>query len=399
MHVPLHSACPSRRAGPGRFYPQPWGLLALAASLLGACQTGEGLLLPSEGEPAAIAVVEGGGQSGRVGEPLAAPVVVEVTDSRSRPVQGATVAFDVTSSGADIVPHTATTDAKGRAQAQVVLGTAIGPVTVQARVVTDPGASGPTTSFTVMALPESANRIEAVSGADQTAPIGSTLPSRLVVEVTDSLGNPVADIPISWSVEGGGSVSDDATTTDEAGRASVERTLGSTLGRQATLATSEGLAGSPVTFVHTATPGSATTVALVSGDNQTAVAGSVLPASVVVRLVDGSGNGVPATALTWVVSVGDGSVTPENDRTDDQGFASAQWTLGKRPGENRLDAVVSGVGVVTIKATATPDPASLPARIELSGGTISPEPSARPSRRHCRSRSLPAPGRWPPTSP
>ena len=342
--------------------------MALAALLLGACQTGDGLTLPSDGEPAAIAVVDGDGQSGRVTEALANPVVVQVTDSRGRPVENATVAFNLTSAGAAVTPQTTTTDADGRAQAQVVLGTAIGTLTGQAQVVINQGASGPATAFTATALPEGANEIAAVSGEDQAAPVGSPLPSPLVVQVTDNFGNPISGIPIEWTVDGGGSVSVASTTTDDRGRAAVARTLGGSVGRQTTFATSEGLAGSPVTFVHTAIAGNATTVGVVSGNNQVAVAGTLLPAAAMVRVVDGSGNGVPGTAVTWVVSIGGGSVTPENGRTDDQGFANAQWTLGPQPGDNRLDAVVSGVGVANFKATGTTDPANLPARIELSGG-------------------------------
>jgi PKD repeat protein len=338
--------------------------------LLAGCKGGDSLLLPSEGEPASIEVIHGDGQSGRVGDHLTDPLIVEVKDTRDRPVEGATVTFELTSAGPDaaVVPDTAITDANGQASAQIVLGTTVGPQGGQARVVMDAKTLSPAVSFTAMALPENASTMVAVAGQDQTGHVSTALEQRLVVEVTDGFGNPTAGVPISWEALGGGTVSEASTTTDDQGQASVERVLGPTAGEQTTVASSEGLAGSPVTFVHTAVAGNASVLTIVSGDNQTGQVGKPLSADLVVRLIDGEGNGVPNTAVAWVVATGGGSVSPNNSNTDDQGRASAQWTLGSTPGSGRLDAVVSGVGVVSFDAIATPgSPASL---------TIVTQPSA-----------------------
>jgi hypothetical protein len=151
----------------------------------------------------------------------------------------------------------------------------------------------------------------------------------------------------------------------------VERVLGPAAGQQATVATSEGLAGSPVTFVHTALAGNAARLSIVSGDDQTGQVGSQLPAELVVSLIDGDGNGVPNTAVAWVVATGGGSATPASSNTDGDGRASARWTLGGTPGANRLDAVVSGVGVASFDATAT---AGTPAALSI---VTQPSASAR----------------------
>jgi PKD repeat protein len=345
----------------------------VAGLLLIGCNGGDSLLLPSEGEPAAIEVVRGDGQSGRVGEPLADPLVVEVTDTRNRPVEGATVTFELTSAGpgADIVPDTATTDANGQANAQIILGTTVGRQTGEARLAVGAGSLPPKTTFTAMAVSENANSMAAVAGEDQTGHVGTALDERLVVQVTDAFDNPIAGVPISWQAEGGGTVSDVTVSTDDQGRASVERVLGPATGQQTTVATSEGLAGSPVTFVHTALAGDAARLAIVSGDNQTGRVGLQLPAELVVRLIDGQGNGVPNTAVAWVVATGGGSVTPASSNTDQDGRASARWTLGGTPGANRLDAVVSGLGVESFDATAT---AGAPAALSI---ITQPSSSAR----------------------
>ena len=355
VQLPSLSSSPARNTASSTPPARAGRWLTVAGLLLAACKAGDGLLLPSEGEPAAIEVVRGDGQSGRVGEPLADPLVVEVTDTRNRPVEGATVTFGLTSAGpgADIVPHTATTDANGQANAQIVLGTTIGRQAGEASVVMDARTLAPRASFTATAVSENANSMAAVAGADQTGHVSAPLDDRLVVQVTDAFGNPIAGIPISWEALGGGTVSDATVNTDDQGRASVERALGPAAGQQTTVATSEGLAGSPVTFVHTALAGDAARLAIVSGDNQTGQVGAQLPAELVVRLIDGEGNGVPNTAVAWKVATGGGSVTPASSNTDGDGRASARWTLGGTAGANRLDAEVSGVGVASFDATAT----------------------------------------------
>ena len=337
------------------------------------CNGGGDLLLPSEGEPAAIEVVLGNEQSGRIGEPLANPIVVDVTDGRDRPVPGATVTFELTPAapGADIVPDTAITDAKGQASAQLRLGTTIGRQNGKATVLMNGSVVPPSATFTAVAVSENANSMAAVAGDNQIGHVNSQLDEPLVVQVTDVFGNPIPGVSIAWEAQGGGSVSESGTTTDELGQASVQRVLGPTAGQQTTLASSEGLAGSPVTFIHTALAGDASRLAVVSGDNQTGQIGSPLAADLVVRLIDGDGNAVPNTAVAWVVATGGGSVTPTNSNTDGDGRASARWTLGPVPGPGRVDAVVSGVGFVSFNSTAT---AGAPAALAI---VIQPASSAQ----------------------
>ena len=125
----------------------------LSLWLLNACAGGE-LVLPSpgSGEPTRIQVVNGDGQTGLIGERLTIPVEVEVTDASGQPVEGATVAFELTSAGegAEITPATAVTDTVGHAKATLQLGDKVGLQTGQARVVVQ-GAIAPTTTFTALA--------------------------------------------------------------------------------------------------------------------------------------------------------------------------------------------------------------------------------------------------------
>ncbi|MFL5493852.1 MAG: Ig-like domain-containing protein [Gemmatimonadales bacterium] len=315
---------------------------------------GENLVLPSEGEPANLEVFQGNGQSGRVGSALAQPVGARVTDMQQRPVADVPVVLVLTgdSAGADVVPDTADTDDDGVATFRVVLGTHLGPVAGEVRVVTPGPQRELTAPVTFTALSADANALAAVSGDDQSAPAGAPLSDPLVVSVTDAFGNPIPGVSIAWVADGGGSVSASTSVTGEDGRTSIRRTLGPTAGLQQTIASAPGLAGSPVTFTHTATAGQAARLEIVSGDQQMAVVGTPVPNDPIVSLTDAAGNPVIGMAITWVIGDGGGSVAPETSTTDEQGHATTRWTLGPAPGRNTVSAVVSSVGVVTFNATA-----------------------------------------------
>jgi PKD repeat protein len=124
----------------------------LAGGLLAGCGGGD-LVLPSNGGAAAIQVVEGNGQRGTVGELLASPIVVRVTDAAGDPVPGAAVEFALTSAGdgAEIVPATVTTDSQGLAEAHVLLGAKLGLQIGEARLSVA-GQNPPKASFTAVAM-------------------------------------------------------------------------------------------------------------------------------------------------------------------------------------------------------------------------------------------------------
>jgi adhesin/invasin len=330
---------------PAQFLP-----IGLTTAVLVACG-GDDLILPSDGDPASITIVQGDGLTGRVGERLAQPLVIEVLDGADRPMANARVAIDLT--GASAEPDTLTTDQAGRASAEITLGSQIGETEGVARVIAPEGPAEVRAGFTLVALAASANGLSLVSGDEQTGVAGTTLSDPLVVEVTDAFGNPIADQPIAWTAEGGGSVSEIATTTDAQGRSAVTRTLGPASGTQTTLASSAGLAGSPIVFSHIVTAGSPSGVSVVSGNEQFGAPGVTLPDPLVVAVVDGGGNPVVGAAVTWVVTGGGGSLDPATGTTDENGRASTVWTLGPGIGANAAQAIVSGVGQAAFTATAS----------------------------------------------
>jgi hypothetical protein len=161
----------------------------------------------------------------------------------------------------------------------------------------------------------------------------------------------VSGASVEWSAEQG-SIAPGSVETGADGRAAARRVLGTTAGTQTAEASAPQLDGSPVIFTHTGTPGSAASLVLISGDGQSAEPGAELPDQLVVRLVDEQGNGMPNQAVSWVIGVGGGSVSPTIAETNGEGLSSARWTLGPSEGLNTVTAVVSGLSVVTFTASA-----------------------------------------------
>ena len=98
----------------------------------------------------------------------------------------------------------------------------------------------------------------------------------------------------------------------------------------------------------------ATAIALVSGGNQTANAGSTLPQPVVaqVRAVDGVG--VAGVTVTFAVASGAGVITPASAVSGANGQVSTSWKLGPTAGPQSMTATTTGLtgSPITVNATA-----------------------------------------------
>ena len=126
----------------------------LSATVLGAALLscgGGNLTLPGNTGPAELAAYSGDRQEGTVGDQLAQPLVVLLTDANSRPVAGVSVAFgfegDVPE--AEVYPAEAVTDNAGLAEAEVTLGAIAGTHIVEAQI-----SEGLRATFELTAVPE-----------------------------------------------------------------------------------------------------------------------------------------------------------------------------------------------------------------------------------------------------
>lgn len=304
--------------------------------------------------PSAIAIVSGNNQSGIAGTALANPFVVLVTDANGASVNGATVDFAVAGGDGTLSAASATTGTDGKASLVFTLGTAEGSNTVTATV----GALTPVT-FSATGLSAGPAAIAIVSGNGQSGIAGSALPSPFVVVITDANDFPLNGTTVDFEVTGGdGTLSAGSATTGIDGRASVTLTLGATAGSNNVTAKAGALA--PVNFTATGLPAGPAAIAIVSGNNQSAAAGSTLPNPLVVSVTDAANAPVDGATVTFSITGGGGSLSTGSATTGPNGQASVTLTLGAGPGPNTVTATVGSLGPVSFSATGNPvGPASI----------------------------------------
>lgn len=228
-----------------------------------------------------LIMVSGNSQTGVIGTMLHDSLVVQAVDAYGNPLPGRGLTFTVRRSDGLLRAGTqegqtvnVETDANGQAGVQFQLGTRLG-VGNNDVAVTAPGFNGEL----IFSHSSTVGQPKEISGAmvmGETARglVGSQVPMPFQIIVTDQGGNPVAGVPILFTIEqGGGSIGGESSVTlptDSDGRAAVFLTLGPQpgIGNNVAKATFQGLAGAPVFFTATGiTPGAVT---------QTRVSGIVL---------------------------------------------------------------------------------------------------------------------------
>jgi hypothetical protein len=103
------------------------------------------------------------------------------------------------------------------------------------------------------------------------------------------------------------------------------------------------------------TAGSASKLSLVSGNTQSATAGSSLTNPLVVKVLDKMGNAVPNYSINWSSS-SNGSFSPSSSLSNSNGLSSTTYTVGSTAGSETVTATtsspVSGLGSVSFSVTA-----------------------------------------------
>jgi hypothetical protein len=102
--------------------------------------------------------------------------------------------------------------------------------------------------------------------------------------------------------------------------------------------------------------GAANSLVIISGDNQSALAGRALAQPIVFKLTDVAGNGAPHAVVTFQVVTGEGSLaaTSASATTDSNGTVSAPtWTLGKLAIAQELSATAGNLSAKAYANIAT----------------------------------------------
>ena len=307
-------------------------------------------------------------QSGLTGETLATPFVVEVRDQYDDPMAGVTVTFSLLTGGGALSATTATTDANGRAESTLTLGSDPGTNSVKASV---DGISRTEVFSAEASLPPPVpTTLSIVSGENQNGLTGEALANPFVVEVRDQYDAPIAGVTVTFAVsEGGGALSATTATTDANGRAESTLTLGSDPGTTSVEASVEGISRTEVFSAEASLPPPvATSLSIVSGDNQEAVIGEVLTNSFVVEVHDQYDDPMAGVTVTFAVSAGGGSLSSEIVMTNANGQAESTLTLGSEPGTNSVEVSVEGISRTEVFSAEASLPPPVPTALSIVSG-------------------------------
>ena len=308
---------------------------------------------PPEPEPTVFFRVLGDNQSGVVGEALVKPFVVRTQDRGGDPLEGMRVVFTVLTGGGSLSAETVWTDANGRAESTLTLGSEPGTNTVQ---VVAHGTSRVIIFRAEATLPPPApTTLSIVSGDNQAGLTGETLTNPFVVEVRDENGNPLEGVTVTFTVSaGGGTLSAGAVTTDANGRAGSTLTLGADPGTVTVEASVEGISQSEIFNAEASLPPPTPTApSIISSENQEGLTGELLVDPLVVEVHDQYGDPLEGVTVTFTVIAGDGMLSAITVTTDPSGQAETTLTLGTDPGTNTVEASVEGVAeTVTFNVVA-----------------------------------------------
>lgn len=180
-----------------------------------------------------------------------------------------------------------------------------------------------------------------VSGANQTAPILTTLPAPIQVQVVDPYtGVGIPNVTVSFS-DGGkkGTFNPPSAQSDPNGYVSTTYTFSKTAGAYTLTASS--LEAASLSIPETATPGSVTQMIIHAGNKQSGQAGSILPTQLTVATLDAYKNSVPGITVTFVDQSGLGNLNPSTTVSNSLGFAPVSYQLPNTDGTYKIVATAS----------------------------------------------------------
>jgi Bacterial Ig-like domain (group 1) len=189
------------------------------------------------------------------------------------------------------------------------------------------------------------------SGGGQSATVGTPLPAPIQVQAVQAYSNiPFPGITVSFSDGGkGGTFNPPSAVTDASGNATTTYTVPTKSGTYTLTAAATGFGN--LTITATALPGPPVLMISGGGNNQSGLAGSVLPVPLAAKVQDAYKNGIPGLTVTFDDAGQGGVLTPTSAVTDASGKARVTYQLPSVPGTYKVSA--STAGVKTFKFTET----------------------------------------------
>jgi hypothetical protein len=146
---------------------------------------------------AQLVALRGENQNGIVGSALPVSLAVQAIAANGHFVSGAAVNFAAVNGLGSVSQSSVVTDLGGLATTALTLGQTIGTYTFTATVA---GAPSVTTRVTASATSGPLAALGIVGGGDQIDSVAATLTAPLRVKVTDSFGNPLAQLTVEFQV-------------------------------------------------------------------------------------------------------------------------------------------------------------------------------------------------------
>jgi biopolymer transport protein ExbB/TolQ len=196
-------------------------------------------------------------------------------------------------------------------------------------------------------------KMKILSGNNQVAEAGASLPKALEVAVEDQYGNAMENLAVTFETNGSLITFDNGDNvkqvdTDALGRAKVHARLGKLIGKHKVTARVNGKASLSEDFEVESRPGAPEKLTVLSGHLQMAQAGVPLPESLSLKLEDALGNPVPDHPVIFEVAYNSGRLERDKSRveihTDDEGVASVGFRLSETPGANIVKAMSKSKG-------------------------------------------------------
>ncbi len=387
---------PTPAAGTSDFFGQTVAVSASGSAVVVGAPGRNTVYTFGGGVPAALTPTAGSTpQSAGLNGAFATTLAVRVTDTNGAPFTGATVTFSAPTSGATgtfaggRTTVSAVSDVNGLATAPTfTANTVTGTYAVTATVPTT-GTGTATASFTLTNTPGPPAALTIRSNTtSQSATVGTAFALAPALIVSDSYGNPVSGISVTFTAPASGPsgrfAGTSVVTTDANGLATAPLVTANTVTGNYVISASAAGLSQTLLFSFTNTPAAPASIAVLSGSNQSAVLGTAFatPLQVIVR--DAHNNLVPGAQVTFAGPTGtntagvylpNGGITT----TDASGIAAITATSSGRPGILSVTASVAGVTTpATFTLTNTADPAatvtltgfSLPTGPTAGGGTI-----------------------------
>lgn len=307
-----------------------------------------------------VSVTSGNAQTGTVGTALAYPIQIHAASPYTGQVDAGTVVTfsdgckkSIPTSCGSFNPTSATTDANGNASVIYTLPQKAGTYTV-----TFSGIGFSNATATATAIASTGARLIAFGGGGQKQSKGFTLgcaappntpatcsTKPIIAQVQDAFKNPVVGFTINFTATKGAIPNPASAVTDVNGQARTYLQMPNAV----TAVTVTGTPATPLTpakatYAESSVAPVATSVAVKSGNNQSAASGTALPQAMTVVVSDQYGNPFAGNQVTFSDNGAGGTFTNGNTAlTDGNGTATMAYTLPSSTATITIDATATGI--------------------------------------------------------